>query len=74
MDIQEKKKEIADLNDQLRYWKQKAVVDENCISIITNLKFRTSNLIRENDRLKKILYQDEEYADVKGEMYGAKQI
>jgi hypothetical protein len=41
MDIKEKEKEIEDLNDQANYWKQKAMIDDNCIAIITSLKFRS---------------------------------
>ncbi|EAR92453.2 hypothetical protein TTHERM_00085510 (macronuclear) [Tetrahymena thermophila SB210] len=73
-DIRSLEKEIESYNDQINYWKQKASIDDNCIAIITSLKFRAQGLITENKRLKDILYKDEEYADIKNVMYDNKQI
>lgn len=71
-DIKIKEKEIEELNDEVNFWKSKAKIDEGCVSIITSLKFRTHGLIRENNRLKDILYSDEAYSDIRSVMYDAK--
>lgn len=57
--IKIKEKEIEELNEDVFYWKEKALVDEACISIITGLKCRMQELLTENNRLKDILYNDE---------------
>jgi len=39
-EIKTKENEIDALNEDVFYWKEKALVDEACISIVTGLKYR----------------------------------